>query len=273
MNEWLWRGIAAGAGAYGLLLGGAFAGQRHLMYFPDSHRPTPDDSGVPEMAVVSLHTDDGLDLLAWHRPPTDTALPTLVYFHGNAGHIGIRADKVRPYLDAGFGVLLTTWRSYSGNPGKPSEDGLYKDGRAALSFLHKAGIAPGNIVLYGESLGTGVAVHLAVEQTPAAVVLEAPFSSIADVAQARMPLLPVKNLLLDRFDSKAKNANVGVPLLIVHGACDGTIPIRFGEKLFAAALHPKKMQIFPEAGHNDLYDHGMGGLTVEFLRASLPPFK
>lgn len=267
MNEWLWRGIAAGVGAYGAVLGGAFAGQRHLMYFPDSYRPTPAESGVAEMTAVSLPTDDGLALLAWYRPPARAALPTLVYFHGNAGHIGMRAGKVRPYLDAGFGVLLTTWRGYSGNPGKPSEDGLYEDGRAALNYLRQAGVAPGGMVLYGESLGTGIAVHLAAAEAPAALVLEAPFSSIADVARARFPFLPVKSFLLDRFDSESKIDRVAAPLLIVHGARDGTIPLRFGEKLFAAAAEPKQMHIYPEAGHNDLYEHGMGGLTVAFLRA------
>ncbi|MBT5780880.1 MAG: alpha/beta hydrolase [Rhodospirillaceae bacterium] len=270
MNEWLWRGIAAGVGAYGVALGGVFAGQRHLMYFPDSQCPAPGESGVPEMAEVTLETDDGLALLAWHRPPARDALPTLVYFHGNAGHIGMRADKVRPFLDAGFGVLLTTWRGYSGNPGKPSEDGLYRDGRAARDYLLEVGVAASNIVMYGESLGTGVAVQLASEQAPAALVLEAPYNSIADVAQARIPLLPVKPLVLDRFDSQAKIASVAAPLLIVHGARDGTIPVRFGKKLFAAASEPKQMQIYPEAGHNDLHEHGMGRLTLDFLKQSIP---
>ncbi|MBT6828073.1 MAG: alpha/beta hydrolase [Rhodospirillaceae bacterium] len=124
--------------------------------------------------------------------------------------------------------------------------------------------------MYGESLGTGVAVQLASEQAPAALVLEAPYNSIADVAQARIPLLPVKPLVLDRFDSQAKIASVAAPLLIVHGARDGTIPVRFGKKLFAAASEPKQMQIYPEAGHNDLHEHGMGRLTLDFLKQSIP---
>ncbi|HJN61504.1 MAG TPA: alpha/beta hydrolase [Alphaproteobacteria bacterium] len=269
MSNWIWGGIAAGVGTYGLVLGGAFAGQRRLLYFPSSERPSPALSGVPEMAEVSLATEDGLALLAWHRAPARAALPTLVYFHGNAGHIGMRADKVRPYLDAGFGVLLTTWRGYSGNPGKPDEAGLYRDGAAALAYLQETGTAPESILLYGESLGTGIAVHLAAERAPAAVVLEAPFTSIADVAQARFPILPVKHLILDRFDSKSKIAQVAAPLLIVHGGRDGTIPLRFGKRLFAAAGEPKKLKIYPEAGHNDLYEHGMAALVIDFLGAAL----
>jgi len=269
MTNWIWGGVAAAVGAFAVVLGGAFAGQRGLMYFPDSERPSPQQSEVPEMAEVALETEDGLTLLAWHRPPADAALPTLVYFHGNAGNIGMRAYKVRPYLDAGFGVLLTTWRGFSRNPGKPSEDGLYHDGRAALKFLQSEGTAPERTVLYGESLGTGVAVHLAKAQPAAAVVLEAPYSSIADVAQARTPFLPVRSLLLDRFDSASKIAAINAPLLIVHGAHDGTIPIRFGQRLFAAASEPKTMHIYPEAGHNDLYEHGMGALVLDFLDGAI----
>ena len=269
MGNWIWGGVAAAVGAYAVVLGGAFAGQRRLMYFPDSERPSPQQSGVAEMAEVSLETEDGLSLLAWHRPPTDPAHPTLVYFHGNAGNIGMRAYKIRPYLDAGFGVLLTTWRGFSRNPGNPSEAGLYQDGRAALKFLQSAGTAPERIVLYGESLGTGVAVHLAEARAPAALVLEAPYSSITDIAQARTPFLPVRSLLLDRFESTAKIAAVATPLLIVHGARDGTIPLRFGKKLFDAAREPKVMHIYPEAGHNDLYEHGMGALVLEFLGTAL----
>lgn len=268
MSDWLWGGIAAAVGAYGVIIGGVYTGQRRLLYFPDSERPSPRKSGVSEMAEVSLETDDGLSLVAWYHPPAGAALPTLVYFHGNAGNIGMRAHKVRPYLDAGFGVLLTTWRGYSCNPGKPSESGFYHDGRAAMKFLKMAGVASENIVLYGESLGTGVAVHLAQEQTLAALVLEAPFSSIADVAQARMPFLPVKSLLLDRFESTSKIVSVTAPTLIVHGAHDGTIPLRFGQKLFAVAREPKTMHVYAEAGHNDLYEHGMATLVIDFLGAA-----
>ena len=267
MSEWIWRSAAAVLGGYVALVGVGFAGQRRLMYFPDRERPTPAAAGVPDMAEVELRTADGLSLVAWHRPPTRDGAPTLVYFHGNAGNIGLRADKVRPYLDAGLGVLLTTWRGYSRNPGSPSEQGLYDDGRAALAFLQDAGANPENTVLYGESLGTGVAVHLAAElaSPPFAVVLEAPYSSIADVAQWRMPLAPVRPLVLDRFESSAKVGGIDAPLLVVHGDLDGTVPARFGKRLFAAAANPKEGVFLPSAGHNDLYDHGMGEIVLDFL--------
>jgi len=266
VSDWIWGSFAAAIGAYGLILGSTFAAQRKLLYYPSSERPTPTESGVSEMAEVSLNTEDGHALLAWHRSPVDAAFPTLVYFHGNSGHIGMRADKVRPYLKAGLGVLLTTWRGYSGNPGAPSEEGLYSDGRSALAYLEAIGIASKQTVLYGESLGTGVVVQLACERTPGAVVLEAPYSSIPDVAQARLRLMPAKSLILDRFESKKKIADVRAPVLIAHGARDRTIPLRFGEQLFKVAVEPKKLHIYPEAGHNDLYDYGMAELVLDFLR-------
>ena len=129
MFDRLWRHGAPGPVA---------AFQRSLTYFPDRTRPTPADSGVPELSPVSLETEDGLSLLAWYAPPRVSGAPSLVYFHGNAGHIGMRGFKVRAYLNAGLGVLLTTWRGYSGNPGTPTEDGLYADGRAARAFLRAA---------------------------------------------------------------------------------------------------------------------------------------
>ena len=185
--------------------------QRSLTYFPDPTRPTPAESDVPELAPVSLGTEDGLSLLAWYAPPRVSDAPSLAYFHGNAGHIGMRGFKVRAYLNAGLGVLLTTWRGYSGNPGTPTEDGLYADGRAARAFLRAHGCGDERQILYGESLGTGVAVHLAREAAPGALVLEAPFSSIVDIARGRFPLLPVGPLIVDRFDSAAKIGKVAAP--------------------------------------------------------------
>ncbi len=270
MSERVWRDIGSSVLGYGLMIGAIFGGQRRLLYFPDGlRRPEPSEADVPEMRAVELETADGLSLLAWHTPPREGGRPTLVYFHGNAGNIAMRAEKVRPYLDAGLGVLLTTWRGYTRNPGRPSEHGLYADGRAALSFLARNGARADGLVLYGESLGSGVAVQLASETPPAALVLEAPFSSIPDVAQARMPFVPVAPLIIDRFESRAKVAQVAAPLLLVHGERDRTVPVRFGRKLFAAATEPKEAVFIPGAGHGDLYEHGMGEIVLDFLRRRL----
>ena len=219
--------------------------QRSLTYFPDRTRPTPADSDVPELAPVTLETEDGLSLLAWYAPPRVSDAPSLAYFHGNAGHIGMRGFKVRAYLNAGLGVLLTTWRGYSGNPGTPTEDGLYADGRAARAFLRANGCDDERQILYGESLGTGVAVHLAREAAPGALVLEAPFSSVVDIARGRFPLLPVRPLIVDRFDSAAKIGKVAAPVLIVHGERDRTIPVRLARKLFKRAREAQGGRVHP----------------------------
>lgn len=246
--------------------------QRALTYYPDSMRPTPAEAGVPELAPVVLETEDGLLLLAWHAPPRADGAPSLIYFHGNAGHIGMRGFKVRAYLNAGLGVLLTTWRGYSGNPGTPTEDGLYADGRAARAFLRAHGASDARQILYGESLGTGVAVHLACEAAPAALVLEAPYSSIADIAAGRFPLLPMRPLIVDRFDSAAKIDKVSAPLLIVHGERDRTIPVRLARKLHKRAREPKEAVFIPEADHADLTEFGLAAIVLEFLaRHELAP--
>ncbi len=244
--------------------------QCRMMYFPDAQVPVPERAGVPEMAAVALTTDDGLELLAWYRPPPHSA-PTVVFFHGNAGHIGHRGRKVRPLLDAGFGVLLVSWRGYGGNPGSPTEQGLYHDARAALSFLADAGVPSSRVVLYGESLGSGPAVQLATERPVAAVVLEAPFTSVAEVAQRHYWFLPARHLVLDRFDSLSKITRIGAPLLIVHGEKDRVVPVEMGRALLAAAREPKDAVFVPDAGHNDLYDHGVADAVIAFVERTVGP--
>jgi len=253
----------AGLG-YLILVGTMFAAQRRMMYFPDTDLPDPVQAGVADMAPIRLETADGLTLTSWYRPAQGPNRVTLVYFHGNAGHIGGRGDKVRPYLNAGHGVLLVGYRGYGGNPGTPTEDGLYADGRAALTFLTEQGIETG-IVLYGESLGTGVAVRMASEHHVAAVVLEAPYTSIADVAAAAYRFVPVRLLLRDRFDSLSRVTAIGAPLYLLHGEQDTTIPVHFGRRLFAAAAEPKQARFFAGAGHTDLYEHGGAEAVLGFI--------
>ena len=149
--------------------------QRRLVYFPSQTAPLPENAGVPEMEVVKLKTNDGLTLKAWYRPCLHTQSATLVYFHGNAGRIGYRAPLVKPYLNEGFGVLLVTYRGYSGNPGNPNEKGLYEDGIAAIEFLKQQGVAEESLVLMGESIGCAVAIEMATRYRVGALVLQAPF--------------------------------------------------------------------------------------------------
>ncbi|MFB3134581.1 MAG: alpha/beta hydrolase [Rhodospirillales bacterium] len=263
--------IIVAAVVYVVLVAALYVFQRNILYFPDTSVPSPVHSGVPEMQPVTLETEDGLKLLAWYRAAEGK--PVLVYFHGNAGNIGARGFKVRPYLDAGFGVLLVSYRGYGGNPGSPTDEGLYADARAALDFLKARGVAPERTVLYGESLGTGVAVQMASELGPenpvAALVLEAPFTSMGDVAAHHYPYVPARWLIKDRFDSAAKIGGVKAPVLVIHGDRDRTIPVKFGKLLFEAAVEPKEGRWLEGGDHNDLYDFGAARIVVEFLRARL----
>ena len=267
--------LALVAAVYVALVGGMYTFQRSMMYLPSTATPSPVASGVPEMTQVDFKTDDGLTLTSWYRPAAGGHL-TIVYFHGNAGHIGYRGPKIRPYLEAGYGVLLVSYRGYGGNPGNPTEQGLYQDGRSAMAFLHARGVKPGETVLFGESLGCGVAVQIALEQASdahpvAAVVLEAPPSSITDVAGHHYFWAPVRWLLKDRFESKAKIAHVNAPVLIVHGENDRVVPIRFGKMLFGAAVDPKRAVWVPGADHNNLDSFGAYERVLEFLKARPEP--
>jgi fermentation-respiration switch protein FrsA (DUF1100 family) len=251
--------------AYAAIAGLMFVFQRKLIYLPDRAASSPAAAGVPEMRPVEYRAPGDLALTGWFAAPAHRNAPVLVYFHGNAGSIADRSDKVRPFLDRGFGVLLAGYRGYGGNPGRPSETGLLDDGRAALDYLGAAGIEAGRTVLYGESLGSGVAVALAAERPMAALILEAPFTSIVDVASSAYPWLPVRLAMIDRFNSLARIKSVNAPILILHGERDTTVPVRLGRRLLDHAGEPKKGVFFPEASHTDLHDHGAVDDVLRYL--------
>ena len=233
------------------------------IYHPDGV-PGPADAVAAGMEVVVYETADGLALNGWYRAARD-GRSTLVYFHGNAGHLGDRAFLARPYLEAGYGVLLAGYRGYGGNPGRPSEEGLYADGRAAVAWLADAGVPPDRRVLFGESLGTGVAVQMAAEDEIAGLILQSPFTSVVEVGQDAVPWFPVSLLMTHRFDSLSKIPQITAPLLLIHGEADRVIPIRFGRRLFEAAPEPKTAHFVPGAGHNDLYRFGTSEIVIAFL--------
>ncbi|MDX2028008.1 MAG: alpha/beta hydrolase [Alphaproteobacteria bacterium] len=238
--------------------------QKRLMYFPDSLRFVPAEWAMKELQPMEVHAEDGLTLNSWYAPAKKRDKFTIVFFQGNAGHLGYRNYKVRPWLDAGYGVMMVGYRGF-GNPGVPSEEGLYKDAGAAIRELIKRGVPQKAMVFYGESLGTGVAVQMATEYDASGLILESPYTSIPDVGSGRYPLVPVRLLLSDNYDSLDKIANIHMPLLLLHGEKDQVIPIRFGKKLFAAANEPKQAEFVPEAGHNDVYTLRVQQLILNFL--------
>ncbi len=260
-----WRIAAAALAGYGLFAGGLFMAQRHLMYHPGSDLPNLAQAAIPGYQEVFLTTEDGLELLAWYMPARD-GLHTLVVTHGNAGHIGHRTGKLAAFADAGYGLLLVEYRGFGGNPGKPHEDGLYLDAEAGLIFLEGEGVKPDQIIAYGESLGTAVAIETAARRTLAAVILEAPFTSIAEVAAGHYWYVPMARwMVLDRFDAVRRIGEITAPILMLHGAEDNVVPTRSGQELFEVANHPKQFWLAPMANHNDLYEHGAAETALKFL--------
>jgi uncharacterized protein len=253
---------------YSLLVAGLYVFQRRILFVPGTTPPDRAAVGVADMREVELATEDGVNLVSWYREASP-GFPTIVYFQGNAGTIGGRGFKARALMDHGYGVLLVGHRGYGGNPGYPSETGLILDGRAAVSFLAENGVSATNTVLYGESLGSGVAVALAAgapaDGGPGALILEAPYTSIVEIAAARYWFVPVRYLIKDRFDSLSRIADVGAPTLILHGEKDTVIDASHGKRLHAAANEPKHLDLFTEGRHSDLYDHGALEKIVEFL--------
>jgi fermentation-respiration switch protein FrsA (DUF1100 family) len=243
-----------------------FVRQRAIVFRPDPTLADLAAVGLAEqMREVAITTRDGLTLASWWAPPVRPDRRVIVYLHGNAGHRGGRADRIRDYLAAGYGVLLVGYRGYGGNPGRPTEAGLYEDARANLAFLAKERVRPEQTVLLGESLGTAVAIQMATEIPILALVLEAPLASVLHSARARYPLFAFDFLVRDKFASIHKIGKVKVPLLLIHGEKDRTTAVRFGRMLYNAANEPKRAHFIAEAGHTDLKDHGFAKSVTDFL--------
>jgi fermentation-respiration switch protein FrsA (DUF1100 family) len=256
--------LGLAAVGYAALVGGLYLFQRQLLYLPD--RTRPELAGLAKLGVreVTLSTDDGLSLLSWYLP-AHPGRPVIAYFHGNGGHIGYRFQRLLRFARESYGVLMLEYRGYGGNPGTPTEAGFYADAGAALAFLEREGVAPDRLVLYGESLGSGVAVELATQHEIAALILEAPPTSVAEVAQCHFPYVPAALLVTDRFDSLSRIGQVRAPILILHGDSDRVVPIRYGRKLFNAAPEPKEGWFAPQAGHENLARYGGLDVTVAFI--------
>lgn len=233
--------------------------QRHLIYFP-SHEL----GASKKFSEVKIQTEDHLELTAWYLPGQKNH-PTLIYFHGNSGNIAMREDNVASYLQRGMGVLLVEYRGYGGNQGEPTEVGLYRDAEAAYQFILNQDIASDSIVVFGESLGSAVAIELAKQYPVAAVILQSPLTSVADVGQLHYPFLPIKLLLKDRFNSIEKIDQINAPVIIAHGELDSVVPVRLANQLFSRALQPKALFIYTGKLHHNLNPFEIAKDALNFL--------
>ncbi|HEY8535203.1 MAG TPA: alpha/beta hydrolase [Vicinamibacterales bacterium] len=226
--------------------------QRRLMYFPFGAVPEPGAIGL-RAETVQFRTTDGLTLGGWLVPPTGAPRGvTIVVFNGNAGNRSFRAPLAARFAEAGYTTLLFDYRGYGGNPGTPTETGLLLDARAATAWLTtEGGASQERLVYFGESLGTGVAVALAAEVPPAALVLRSPFTSMVDVARHHYPFLPVRLLLRDRYDAVSLIGSIQRPVLVIAGDRDRIVPETLSRRLFDAASEPKELLVLPGRDHND----------------------
>ncbi len=245
--------------------------QRSMMYFPETVHTTPAQAGLPEAEEVTLTAADGERLVAWYVAPREDR-PIVLYFHGNGGALHYRVERFRKLVRDGIGLLGLEYRGYAGSSGSPSEAGLYADGEAAYAFA-AARYPAKKIVVWGESLGTAIAVALAAEKPVARVILEAPFTSTAEVASLRYWYLPVRLLMKDQYRSDERIEKITAPVLILHGVHDHVVPYAMGERMFEQTKAPKHIVKFLDGDHEDLDARGALHAVARFLAGDLdkPP--
>lgn len=248
-------------------LAAMFLLQRAILFpVPSTERIAPAAAGFPEVEEHVLTTADGEKIIVWHMPARP-GRPVILYFHGNGDYLAGFFARFREIVADGIGVIAPAYRGYSGSTGRPSEEGLSGDAEAAYAFA-AARYAADRIVVWGFSLGSGPAVALAAGYPVGKLILEASYSSIADVAASAFPIFPVRWLMKDPFRSDLRIGRIKVPLLAMHGARDATIPIAFGERLFALANEPKQFVRFADGNHNDLDYFGASAVARRFIEAS-----
>lgn len=229
--------------AYAIMIAILWAMQDRFIYPAPQYAVEP----LPGFSAITLNTDDGLQLRAFKRP-ADEGRPTLVYFHGNGGTLLAATRATRTLAEAGFGLLLVEYRGYGGNPGSPSEQGFYRDGRAAFAWLASQGIAPQHTIIVGNSIGSGTAVQMAREFSPRALMLTAPFTSLPDAAFDALPFVPAHWLMRDQFDNAEKIGALAMPVFIMHGTSDTVVPFEHGREL-ARLARQATFAPFEGAGH------------------------
>ena len=223
---------------YTLVLILLFIFQRNLMYHPDENNYFGDKLEI-NIEKVKINTSDNINLLAWFHKKDLKKFKTIVYFHGNAGKLENRIHKLNHFKDMNVNFLIIAWRGFSGNEGKPSEEGLYEDGNSSIKWLKNLGLTEKDIIIYGESLGTGVATEIAQNNNFAGLILETPFTSMIDAAKNFYPYIPVDFILKDKYKNNVKIKNINIPLLVMHGEEDQIVPFWMGKKIYEIANKPK----------------------------------
>ena len=249
---------------YFFILVSTYIFQRNLLYHPTENNYSGDKILV-SIEKVKIKTQDGIELMSWYHRKNLDNYKTVLFLHGNAGSLENRIHKINHFKDMNINFLLVAWRGFSGNKGKPTEKGLYEDARSAVAWLKSKGIKENNIIIYGESLGTGVATEIAQNKNFAGIILESPFTSMIDAGKDKYPYLPVGLLLKDKYESNKKLRNINSPILIMHGKVDNIVPFRMGKKMYEIANEPKYSYFSEYDDHMMEYNQNLLKVLKDFI--------
>ena len=258
--------IIASSLIYLIVLVFLFFFQRSLLYHPNVNNYFNDRLKV-DIEEVQIKTSDNINLLGWFHKKDLNRFKTIVYFHGNAGKLENRIHKLNHFKDIDVNFLIISWRGFSGNSGKPTEKGLYEDGKSTIDWLKNIGLSDKDIVLYGESLGTGIATHIAQNRKFAGLVLETPFTSMVDAAKNVYPYIPVGILLKDRYENEKKIKHINIPVLVMHGEADQIVPFKMGKKIYEIANKPKYSYFTKYDNHMMEYDEKLVFALRSFMKS------
>jgi len=245
---------------------GLYIFQRNLLYHPTENNYDGDKLTV-NIEEVKIVTDDNIDLLAWYHNKDINKFKTILFLHGNAGSLENRIHKINHFKDMNINFLLLSWRGFSGNKGKPTEQGLYQDAKSAVKWLVKQGVIEENIIIYGESLGTGITVEISQNKNFAGIILETPFTSMVAAGKSKYPIFPIKLLLKDKYESDKKIKNIKSPILIMHGEEDQIVPFWMGKKMFQMANEPKYSYFTKFDDHMMEYDENLVLELKKFIKS------
>ncbi|MDC0205554.1 alpha/beta hydrolase, partial [Pelagibacteraceae bacterium] len=223
------------------------------------------DQLLVDIEKVKIRTSDNIELMSWYHNKDFNKYKTILYFHGNAGSLENRIHKINHFKDINVNFLIFAWRGFSGNKGQPTEKGLYEDARSAIQWLKLKGIHEENIILYGESLGTGVAVEIGQNKNFSGIILESPFTSMIDAGKDKYPFLPVKFLLKDKYENNKKIKNIKSPILVMHGKVDKIVPFHMGKKIYELANEPKYSYFSQYDDHMMNYDEKLVKELKKFI--------
>ena len=262
-------GLLALVSFYLLLLIIVFFFQGSLLYHPSVDNYIKDQAAREPTGIekIKITTKDKIDLVGWFYNKNSENFKTILFFHGNAGSLENRTYKLNHFKDLNLNFLIIAWRGYSGNKGKPNEAGLYEDARSAIKWLQTQGVNEKNIILYGESLGTGVAVEIAQNKNYAGIILESPFTSMVHMGKKYYPFFPVSYLLKDKFENYKKINSVSVPILIMHGKVDKIVPFAMGKKMYELANEPKFFYSQEYGDHMVEYDEKLLQALKNFIQS------